>query len=484
MPKYAAMYVKDRVLESIDVVGRTLGNYRLLEVLGKGGMGVVYRGEHSLLGRQAAIKVLRTELSRRADIVARFFNEARATSQVSHPSIVSCLDFGHDRGGSAYIVMELLEGENVRDRLDREECLPWTRAVTIARQVASALGAAHRLGVVHRDLKPDNIFLVEDADVVGGERAKVLDFGIAKLADETGVGNVCRTRTGSLIGTPVYMSPEQCRGAGEVDERTDIYSLGCVLYQMVCGRPPFIGEGHGDLITMHMTVPPRPPRQLEPTVPESLEHVILKMLLKNPDDRQGDMAEVIADLERLGAVPLATPSPVPIGRMAKGTPAPATTLAMSAAELLLTTPVERPAARWRLPVAIGALVTAGSIAFALAAGSGDDRDVSTVEVHPAAEAPLARPPAREVIPPPPSAPPVTSPGVAASDRPAEADTAADVEASSPAERPVSAREAAPDAPAPRRRQPARSKRRKVREPPPRSEPASTRVRGGIAEPEF
>jgi serine/threonine-protein kinase len=468
VPKYAAMYVKDRVLESIDVVGRTLGNYRLLEVLGKGGMGVVYRGEHSLLGRQAAIKVLRTELSRRADIVARFFNEARATSQVRHPSIVSCLDFGHDRGGSAYIVMELLEGENVRDRLDREECLPWTRAITIARQVASALGAAHRLGVVHRDLKPDNIFLVEDADVVGGERAKVLDFGIAKLADETGVGNVFKTRTGSLIGTPVYMSPEQCRGAGQVDERTDIYSLGCVLYQMVCGRPPFVGEGHGDLITMHMTVPPKPPRQLEPTVPEWLEHVILRMLLKNPDDRHGDMAEVIADLERLGAVAIATPSPVPVGRMAKGTPAPPTTLAMSAAELLLTTPVERPAARWRLPVAIGVLVTAGAIAFALAAGSGDDRDVSTVEVTPS--------------PPP---PPPASPAVAVSDQPADVDNGADAEADSRAEPPVSAREAAPDAPAgARRRQQARSKRRKVREPPSRAEPASTRVRGGIAEPEF
>ncbi len=468
--------MKDRVLQSIDVVGRTLGNYRLLEVLGKGGMGVVYRGEHALLGRQAAIKVLRTELSRRADIVARFFNEARATSQVSHPSIVSCLDFGHDRGGSAFIVMELLEGENLRDRLDELERVPWPRAVTIARQVASALGAAHRLGVVHRDLKPDNVFLVEDADVVGGERAKVLDFGIAKLADETGVGNVFRTRTGSLIGTPVYMSPEQCRGAGEVDERTDIYSLGCVLYQMVCGRPPFVGQGHGDLITMHMTVPPEPPRQLEATVPEWLEHVILRMLAKNPDQRYGDMAEVIADLERLGAMPLVTASPTPAGRLAGGTPAPPTTLATSAAELMLTTPVDRPSRGWRWPIAIGGLLTAGAVTLALVAGN-RGADVAGVEVHPASQAPAAAPVAHEELPP--AAPSPSAVAAAGS----EVDSAAPALAPAPSGDAIAAGEPAPAA---ERRPPSRSKRRKAREPAPRSRPgpAPTRVRGGIAEPEF
>ena len=473
VPKRAGMYVKDRVLHSYDVVGRTLGNYRLLEVLGKGGMGVVYRGEHALLGRKAAIKVLRGDLSRRADIVARFFNEARATSQVSHPSIVSCLDFGHDRGGSAFIVMELLEGENLRDRLDRVERLPWTRAVTIARQVASALGAAHRLGVVHRDLKPDNIFLVEDPDVLGGERAKVLDFGIAKLADETGVGNVFKTRTGSLIGTPVYMSPEQCRGAGDVDERTDIYSLGCVLYQMVCARPPFVGQGHGDLITMHMTVPPTPPRQLEPTVPEWLEHVLLRMLVKNPDERYADMAEVTADLERLGALPSSTPSPVPVGRLALGTPAPATTLALSAAEMLLTTPVERRTPRWRLPIALGVVATVAAVAFALSAGGGE---VSGVEATQVVEAPAARPAAREpVVPAAPA--PAPAPPVVEADR----EPSPPVGAEPPAE-PAAAANEAPPAP---RRAATRSKRRKAREPVEKKpDPPPTRVRGGIAEPDF
>jgi len=454
------MWGKHRVLDSNRVVGRSLGNYRLLEVLGQGGMGVVYMGEHSLLGRKAAIKVLRSELSKRADIVARFFNEARATSQVSHPSIVSCLDFGHDRGGSAYIVMELLEGESLRDRLDREECIPWTRAVTIAKQVASALGAAHELGVVHRDLKPDNVYLVEDPDVVGGERAKVLDFGIAKLADDTGVASVFRTRTGSLIGTPIYMSPEQCRGAGEVDKRTDIYSLGCVLYQMVCGRPPFIGAGHGDLIIMHMTVPPKPPRMLEPSVPEWLEQVILRMLAKKPDERYGDMAEVTADLERLVVMPGMTPIPTRGARMATGTPPPGTTIALSSFDSMTpTTFAPQPRRWWLLALAAAVVLASGAIAFALAARLGDPD-----EVRPVAERSIEAPPPVESAVPPAEKTPVETapPPVETAPPPAPVEVA-------PAERPKAHR----------------ARKKPVREAAPKAKAdRATRVRGGIAEPEF
>ncbi len=450
------MWVKDRVLDSSDVVGRSLGNYRLLEVLGQGGMGVVYLGEHSLLGRRAAIKVLRSEMSRRADIVARFFNEARATSQVSHPSIVSCLDFGHDRGGSAYIVMELLEGESLRDRLEREGRLPWTLAVTIARQVASALGAAHEVGVVHRDLKPDNVYLVEDPDVLGGERAKVLDFGIAKLADDTGVANLFRTRTGSLIGTPIYMSPEQCRGAGEVDERTDIYSLGCVLYQMVCGSPPFVGAGHGDLIMMHMTVAPTPPRQLEATVPEWLERVILRMLAKQPDDRHDDMIEVTSDLERLMVMPAMTPIPARGARMATGTPAPGTTLALSSSEWVTTAAPVPPARRWPWGLAAIGVLAAAAIALALAGGSGDPDPVAPViAVEPPAVEPVAAPePAAHEAP---AAEPATAePAPAAAEPVVESHPKARRARKRPSR-------AAATTPAPER---------------------PTRVRGGIAEPDF
>ena len=424
-------------------------------MIGEGGMGVVYRAEHTLLGRKAAIKVLRSEISQ--ELVERFFNEARAATAVKHPGIVEIYDFGHHGDGSAYIVMELLEGESLRDRLDREECIPWTRAVTIAKQVASALGAAHELGVVHRDLKPDNVYLVVDPDVVGGERAKVLDFGIAKLADDTGVANVFRTRTGSLIGTPVYMSPEQCRGAGEVDERTDIYSLGCVLYQMVCGRPPFVGAGHGDLIMMHMTIAPTPPSRLEPTVPEWLEQVILRMLAKNPDDRHGDMAEVTSDLERLVVMPAMTLIPARGTRLATGTPPPGTTLRLTGYESMTQTTVARPASRRGLWLLAALVVAAtGAVSFALAARLGESDRVA-----PALAPPAPSPPAVEQARPLPLPPVETAPA---------------------------ASEAAPvDVPAPVEARPNahRVRKKPVREAAPRAKAdRATRVRGGIAEPEF
>ncbi|HEU5057394.1 MAG TPA: hypothetical protein VFU21_12745, partial [Kofleriaceae bacterium] len=284
----------------------------------------------------------------------------------------------------------------------------------------------------------------------------------------TGVGNVFRTRTGSLIGTPVYMSPEQCRGAGEVDERTDIYSLGCVLYQMLCGRPPFVGQGHGDLITMHMTVPPVPPRQIEPSVPEWLDRFILRMLAKNPDDRPADMAEVIAELDRLSAMPTATPPPPMTARLATGTPAPPTTVVPSAVDLMLTTPVGRQPRRRRWPLVVaGAAAIAGLVAVAVAVRGGRGPEVPTVEAHPAAaEEPGAAPPV--------TAPP---PAVVAEVEPAEPEPA-EVEPVATAEPPARSE----------RRPPARSKRRKAREPAPRPKPETearpTRVRGGIAEPDL
>jgi serine/threonine-protein kinase len=365
--------------------------------------------------------------------------------------------------------MELLEGESLRDRLDKVERIPWTRAVTIARQVASALGAAHELGVVHRDLKPDNVFLVEDPAVVGGERAKVLDFGIAKLSEDTGVANVFRTRTGSLIGTPVYMSPEQCRGAGEVDERTDIYSLGCVLYQMVCGSPPFIGAGYGDLITMHMTVPPPPPRMLEPTVPAWLEQVILRMLAKNPDDRYGDMSEVTTDLDNLLVMPAVTPIPSGSSRLASGTPAPPTTLAMSASERVVALGTMVPAApvrrRWSWVVWALGVIGAGALSFALAAGLGQEDKVAPALAAPSpvVEVPDVAEAAPE--PPPPAPAPVVTP-------PAEV---------APAE--VAPADAGPP-PTGRKARAKKPRKKPVEEPPAPRTDRKPRVRGGIAEPNF
>jgi len=257
----------------------------------------VYRVEHTLLGRAAAVKVLQPELSRNQDMVDRFFNEARATAQLQHPGIVEVFDFGYAEDGAAFIVMELLHGENLTSRIAREGRLPWPTACRFARQIASALAAAHRAQIVHRDLKPDNVFLVIEPDQ-REERTKVLDFGIAKLADAGASGSV-KTRADLIMGTPAYMSPQQCRGAGQVDHRADIYSLGCIVFEMVCGRPPFVGEGFGDLVAAHMVTPPPPPRQLAVDLPGPLERLILRMLAKAEADRPQSMEAVAVELEAI-----------------------------------------------------------------------------------------------------------------------------------------------------------------------------------------
>ncbi len=290
------------------MLGEVVGSYRITGQIGAGGMGAVYEAEHLLLGRRAAVKVLLPDRCSDKDIVERFFNEARATTRIQHPGIVKIYDYGHLESGNAFIVMELLEGESLGTRLKREGHFTSTQAIAIARHIAGLLGEAHRHGIIHRDLKPDNVFLVPDPALPRGERAKVLDFGIAKLADdEDGTG--LQTKTGTLMGTPVYMSPEQCRGAGAIDHRSDIYALGCVLYQMLCGRPPFIAEGSGEVIAAHIHVEPSPVRVYESSIPPSLEKVVMKLLEKDVNERYQTMEEVIEALNE--AVPFSVGVPEP-----------------------------------------------------------------------------------------------------------------------------------------------------------------------------
>ncbi len=279
------------------MIGATVGTYRILSKLGEGGMGTVYMAEHMLLGRRAAIKVLLPEMSLNKTIVNRFFNEARAVTSISDPGIVQVFDFGFHSDGSAFIVMELLIGETVEQRLQRLGRIPVIDAARICRQVASSLAAAHARGVIHRDLKPDNIFVVADPAVTGGERAKILDFGIAKLSVDPGKE---KTRTGMLIGTPVYMSPEQCRGAGDIDVRSDIYSLGCVLYRMLVGRPPFDGYGSGEIIASHLKEPAPSMRTLMPELDRKLDDIVMRCLSKHPDGRPQtaiDLADLLGSFE-------------------------------------------------------------------------------------------------------------------------------------------------------------------------------------------
>ena len=287
------------------MVGEKLGNYKVLEPIGTGGMASVYIGEHVVLGNRVAIKVLHARHLSNPSIERRFFNEAKAIAAIRHPSVVEIYDFG--RGGptdAAYIVMELLDGENLRARIRRGVILEREAAI-FTRQIAQGLSAAHSRGIIHRDLKPDNVFLVPDPEVELGERAKVLDFGIAK---HTGVqapeGE--HTAIGILVGTPAYMSPEQCRGNSTVDTRADIYSLGVVLYRMVTNQLPFEAGGTGEVLGKHMYIEPPSPRDINPSVSALMDETITRCLQKKPDDRFQSMSEFAEALWRVAA---STPSP-------------------------------------------------------------------------------------------------------------------------------------------------------------------------------
>jgi serine/threonine protein kinase len=272
--------------------GKTIGQYRMTGLIGRGGMGAVYAAEHVLLGRPAAIKVLLPELSQKQDIVMRFFNEARAATAIRHPGIIEIYDFGWTPEGAAFIVMERLVGETLGQRSSRVR-LRWPAVLAIARQIAGALAAAHATGIVHRDLKPDNVFLVSDPEVPGGERIKLLDFGIAKLADSS-LANM--TGTGTLMGTPTYMAPEQCRGVA-IDHRVDLYALGCVIYELCCGRPPYFGDGTGDLLVAHIHLPVPQMAVYNPEVPPPLERLVQRLLAKAPADRISSGKELIREID-------------------------------------------------------------------------------------------------------------------------------------------------------------------------------------------
>ncbi len=258
-------------------------------------MGQVYLAVHPDIGRRAAVKVLPAGDATDPEIASRFLTEARAANAIRHPNIVDIYDLGVLPNGAPYIVMEYLEGETLtqalrRGPLELEDAVDWSC------QVAEALSAAHAGDVVHRDLKPDNLFLIPDAHRLGKRQVKVLDFGIAKLQRRQ-LEQLHKTRTGSLLGTPLYMSPEQCMSQKDIDARTDVYSLGVILYEMVTGRRPFDGEGVYAVISMHINEPPPPPSTLRPGLPAMLEAVILKALAKAPGDRQPSMAVLHSELE-------------------------------------------------------------------------------------------------------------------------------------------------------------------------------------------
>jgi non-specific serine/threonine protein kinase len=269
------------------LIGSSLdGRYELTALLGRGGMGAVYQATDLRLGRQVAVKTMRTDLQHNADALERFGREAQLVARLRHPNIVAVHDFGSTADDLLYIVMELLEGHTLRHEL-RGGALDAGRAVAIARQACSAVAAAHAAGVIHRDLKPDNLFL-EAGD--GPPRVKVLDFGVARVR-ELEESEAPLTRPGAVVGTPRYMAPEQCEGRS-ADERSDVYTLGCVLYEMVTGSAPFTAESSAAMLYKHIHEEPRSPAAIVRDLPASLETAILRALSKLPADRFATAAEM------------------------------------------------------------------------------------------------------------------------------------------------------------------------------------------------
>jgi eukaryotic-like serine/threonine-protein kinase len=273
-------------------IGKLLGqNYRIVEPIGAGAMGMVYVVEHVTLKKRFAAKLLTADLARRPAAVARFEVEAHAASQLDHENIVSVIDFGTTEDGCVYLVMELLRGKTLQARMDQGR-LSLEEIVAITLQVCRALAAAHAAGIVHRDMKPDNIFLTQRPG--GRPMVKVLDFGISKAREGTRRdGRI--TKQGQLLGSPEYMSPEASRGE-EVDSRADIYAVGVLLYELLCGEVPFWDENYLKVLHMHAGTPPRPPRSLRPDLPVAVERLILRALEKEARRRHQTIEQFEAEL--------------------------------------------------------------------------------------------------------------------------------------------------------------------------------------------
>ncbi len=293
---------------STNMVGRVFGGYRLVTPLRSGGMGTVYYAEHTLIGRRAAIKILHPEVSRNPHVLSRFLIEARAANDIQHPNVVEITDIGQS-DDVHFIVMSFLDGETLGERLERNRILDEDVAVRIVRQIASALAAAHDHGIVHRDLKPENIFLLNHPDYP--DYVKVLDFGIAKLIGPHGPDAVRNTMAGTVLGTPAYMSPEQCHPESELDHRSDIYSLGIILYEMLTGMVPFRFEALPDVMLAHMRDVPVPPIDLNPKLSKAMNAAILRALEKEPARRFGTMRELRNAIENALGPPSATVTGAP-----------------------------------------------------------------------------------------------------------------------------------------------------------------------------
>jgi serine/threonine-protein kinase len=374
--------------------GQLFGNYRIVRLLGEGGFGEVYLAENPLIERRAAVKVLHTALARDVELVRRFLNEARAASAIRHRNIIEVFDAGVTPEGAPYILMEFLEGVSLQKRLADRGALALPQVLEIARQAGSALGAAHAAGIVHRDLKPENLFLVPDPVAPNSERVKILDFGIAKIRRVGGTGGTMRTQAGLIMGSPAYMSPEQCRDSADVDLRSDIYSFAIIVYEMLAGRPPYVAASGTEMLVMHLTATPGPLRELVANVPAHVEAAIKRALSRAREDRFESVAAFMGALRgEAGAAAPSLPSPsgelpafreIHVSGVERNAAAPSITTFSRAtgevrAEAIDEAPMEATRHR-RWPVfAVGAAAVAGLALFLLVRPSHNSAPSATID---------------------------------------------------------------------------------------------------------
>ena len=363
--------------------GARLGEYEIERKIGEGGMGVVFSAIHPLIGKRAAIKILKQELCADPVSLDRFIDEARVVNQIGHPNIVDVFAFGEMPDGRSYFVMEWLQGETLRERIARGS-LTLDEIAEIVRPLTRALQAAHGKGVIHRDLKPDNVYLVELSDEQRG--VKLLDFGIAKLASND--HRVERTATGAIIGTPQYIAPEQAKGYA-IDHRADIYALGSIVFEMLTGRPPFIADNAMEMVAKHLMEPPVPASTLAAGVPPELDALVLRMLAKSPDGRPS-LAEIRAVFERTrgraptplahelraASAPALTPSSMsgypPVAARTWEPSAPVAVPGDGAAVAVSQqASIVQPRRRWTRWLALAGVPVAGAIAFVIVDSLGD-----------------------------------------------------------------------------------------------------------------
>jgi serine/threonine-protein kinase len=415
------------------LIGRVLSErYRIIRKIGEGGMGCVYQAEHALIEKKIALKVLFQDLTRRADLVARFLQEAKSASRIGHENVIDISDFGQSPEGLVYIAMEYLEGQDLGRTLKQVKTIDWQRARPILMQITKALRAAHEHGIIHRDMKPENVYLVQREG--RWDFVKVLDFGIAKVVTTDDDGPRL-TQTGMIFGTPEYMSPEQAQGH-QPDQRVDVYAVGCIMYHMLTGSVPFMADSFMGILTKHLLEPVVPPRKRRPDLdilPE-VEAVCLRAMEKERDKRFPDMDSFYRALGDAGGVPFepsgafaAPKASLRYPALAEPNPETRDSRTAIAASIPHGTfederPVRAPSgvsAGKLVAIAAMALVIAGAAFFALRGGKKPDARPESAAA-PVAPAPAA---AAVAVPPPAAAAPAAAPAPAAAEAapaPAEA----------------------------------------------------------------